>query len=66
MLENVFNFVWANDSVVYYTVPNAQLRPYQVYAHRIGTDQSEDVLVFEEMDDTIFVDITSSKDGVSG
>lgn len=83
MLDNVFNFVWANDQVVYYTVPNAQLRPYQVrhglmqlvwvnwhglhkvYAHVIGTEQSQDVLVYEELDDTVFVDITSSKDGVS-
>lgn len=63
VLDNVFNFVWANDNVVYYTVPNGQLRPYQVYAHQIGTEQSEDVLIFEELDDTVFVDITSSKDG---
>ncbi|PHZ09537.1 uncharacterized protein RHIMIDRAFT_246132 [Rhizopus microsporus ATCC 52813] len=63
ILENVFNFVWASNHVVYYTVPNSQLRPYQVYAHRIGTDQSEDILIFEEPNDTIFVDITSTKDG---
>ncbi|KAI8077145.1 prolyl oligopeptidase [Thamnidium elegans] len=63
VLDNVFNFVWANDQTVYYTVPNAQLRPYQVYAHIIGTEQSQDVLVYEELDDTVFVDITSSKDG---
>ncbi|KAG1383270.1 hypothetical protein G6F61_001522 [Rhizopus arrhizus] len=62
ILENVFNFVWANNKTVYYTVPNSQLRPYRVYAHTIGTDQSEDVLVFEELDDTVFVDITSTKD----
>jgi protease II len=37
----------------------------QVYAHIIGTEQSDDVLVYEELDDTVFVDITSSKDGVS-
>ncbi|KAI8987393.1 prolyl oligopeptidase [Mycotypha africana] len=35
----------------------------KVYAHRIGTDQLQDILVFEELDDTVFVDITSSKDG---
>ncbi|KAI8976952.1 prolyl oligopeptidase family-domain-containing protein, partial [Pilobolus umbonatus] len=34
-----------------------------VYAHRIGTEQTEDVLVYEELDDTVFVDITSTKDG---
>lgn len=37
----------------------------KVYAHTIGTDQSEDVLVFEELDDTVFVDITSTKDNVN-
>ncbi|ORE09065.1 hypothetical protein BCV72DRAFT_248385 [Rhizopus microsporus var. microsporus] len=36
---------------------------WEVYAHRIGTDQSEDILIFEEPNDTIFVDITSTKDG---
>lgn len=36
----------------------------KVYAHVIGTEQSQDVLVYEELDDTVFVDITSSKDGV--
>ncbi|KAI8353239.1 prolyl oligopeptidase family-domain-containing protein [Choanephora cucurbitarum] len=62
VLGNVFNFVWANNRVVYYTVPNEQLRPFQVYAHLMGTDQSEDILIFEEPDDTVFVDITCSKD----
>ncbi|KAG0187414.1 hypothetical protein DFQ28_006378 [Apophysomyces sp. BC1034] len=62
VLDDVFNFVWANDQTVYYTVPNEQLRPYRVYAHRLGTLQSEDVLVYEELDDTVFVDITSTKD----
>ncbi|KAI8069299.1 prolyl oligopeptidase [Gongronella butleri] len=41
-----------------------QNRPqWQVYAHRIGTDQAQDVLVYEEPDETAFVDITSTKDG---
>ncbi|CDH53354.1 oligopeptidase b [Lichtheimia corymbifera JMRC:FSU:9682] len=61
-LHDVFNFVWANNETVYYTVPNEQLRPYRVYAHRIGTAQEDDVLVYEETDDTVFVDITSTKD----
>ncbi|KAI8337785.1 prolyl oligopeptidase family-domain-containing protein [Blakeslea trispora] len=28
----------------------------------MGTDQSEDILIYEELDDTVFVDITCSKD----
>ncbi|KAI8381259.1 prolyl oligopeptidase family-domain-containing protein [Radiomyces spectabilis] len=35
---------------------------WTVYAHRIGTSQEDDILVYEEMDDTAFVDITSTKD----
>ncbi|RUP44284.1 prolyl oligopeptidase family-domain-containing protein, partial [Jimgerdemannia flammicorona] len=63
VLEEVFNFVWANDNMtVYYTVPNEQLRPWQVYAHRIGTPQSHDILIFEEVDDMVFVDIVNTKD----
>ncbi|KAI8146369.1 prolyl oligopeptidase family-domain-containing protein [Fennellomyces sp. T-0311] len=62
VLHDVFNFVWANDETVYYTVPNEQLRPHKVYAHRLGTDQENDILVYEEPDETVFVDITSTKD----
>ncbi|KAL0074644.1 prolyl oligopeptidase family-domain-containing protein [Phycomyces blakesleeanus] len=36
--------------------------PPEVYCHTIGTTQEEDVLVFEEPDDSVFVDITSTKD----
>ncbi|ORX61634.1 hypothetical protein DM01DRAFT_1126440 [Hesseltinella vesiculosa] len=62
ILQDVFNFVWANDQTVFYTMANEQLRPCKVYAHRIGTEQSEDVLVYDEHDETAFVDITSTKD----
>ncbi|KAI9491882.1 prolyl oligopeptidase [Zychaea mexicana] len=34
----------------------------EVYAHRLGTDQDDDVLVYEEPDETVFVDVTSTKD----
>ncbi|ORZ14719.1 prolyl oligopeptidase family-domain-containing protein, partial [Absidia repens] len=34
----------------------------QVYAHRIGTEQTEDILIYEETDNTAFVDITCTKD----
>ncbi|KAI9312978.1 prolyl oligopeptidase family-domain-containing protein [Dichotomocladium elegans] len=62
VLCDIFNFVWANNSTIYYTVPNDQLRPHKVYAHKLGTEQAQDILVYEEQDDTAFVDITSTKD----
>ncbi|KAG0249404.1 hypothetical protein BG011_009339 [Mortierella polycephala] len=63
VLEDVFNFVWGNDNkTVYYTKSTDVLRPYQVWAHKIGTPQEADVLVYQEDDDSIFVDVGSTKD----
>ncbi|KAG0201547.1 hypothetical protein BGX28_005665 [Mortierella sp. GBA30] len=63
VLEDVFNFVWGNDNkTVYYTKSTDVLRPYQVWAHQVGTQQEDDILVFQEDDDSIFVDVGSTKD----
>ncbi|KAF9149352.1 hypothetical protein BG015_008864 [Linnemannia schmuckeri] len=63
VLEDVFNFVWGNDNkTVYYTKSTDVLRPYQVWAHQVGTPQQDDILVFQEDDDSIFVDVGSTKD----
>ena len=45
---------WANDNkTLFYTKKDkVTLRSYQIYRHIIGTDSSEDVLVFEEDDET--------------
>ena len=45
---------WANDNkTLFYTKKDkVTLRSYQIYRHTIGTDPSEDVLVFEEDDET--------------
>ncbi len=47
------NLAWANDNqTVFYTKQDPEtLRWYQIYRHTVGTDPSEDVLVFEEADD---------------
>lgn len=54
---------WANDNkTVFYTVKDPEtLREYQVYRHVLGTDQSEDVLVFEEADETYSCGVYKSK-----
>jgi oligopeptidase B len=48
------NLVWANDSrTLFYTRQDpVTLRWHQVWRHRLGTDAAEDVLVYEEADDT--------------
>lgn len=53
---------WANDNkTVYYLKKDPQtLRTFQVYRHVLGTDQFEDVLVFEEKDERFEVGISKS------
>lgn len=55
--------IWANDNkTIFYTKKDPiTLRSFQIYKHVIGTDQSDDVLVFEEKDDTFSCTIYKSK-----
>lgn len=56
--------VWANDNQhVFYAVKDETLRPVKIYRHRLGTSSKQDVLVYEEQDDTFsaFVYKTKSK-----
>lgn len=55
---------WANDNkIIFYTRNDHTLRSYKIYRHIIGTDTSEDVEVYHEVDDTFnaFVYKTKSK-----
>ncbi len=53
--------VWRNDGKsLFYVVNNENWRPYRVLEHTLGTDISEDVLVYEEHDEGFFVDIDRS------
>ncbi|MEL6924929.1 MAG: hypothetical protein AAFO94_12850 [Bacteroidota bacterium] len=67
MLDDVIpnttgSVVWANDNqTVFYTVKDEALRPYKVFRHRLGTDPSEDELIFHESDDTFLVYLYKTK-----
>ncbi|ORX88834.1 prolyl oligopeptidase [Basidiobolus meristosporus CBS 931.73] len=63
VIENVFNFAWSGDErTVYYTKPDDQLRPFQVFAHQIGRAQEDDLLVYQEDDSNYFLDVSVTKD----
>ncbi len=54
--------VWANDNEhIFYSVKDETLRPYQVFRHKLGTSVDEDVLVYEEPDDTFLAFVYKSK-----
>ncbi|AGA78553.1 S9 family peptidase [Echinicola vietnamensis] len=57
------NMVWANDNkTLFYSKqdPNT-LRAYQIYQHTLGTPQEEDILVYEEADETFTCHVAKSK-----
>jgi len=57
------SLAWANDNrtVFYVTVHPVTLRPYRVYRHTLGTDPSQDVLIYEEADEEFSLGVTKTK-----
>ena len=54
--------VWANDNEhFFYIRKDETLRAYQIFRHKIGTKQEEDVLVFHEEDETFDVNVFKTK-----
>ncbi len=60
--ETSGSIVWAaDDTFIYVKKDVSSLRDYQIFRHILGTSQEEDVLLFEETDDTFYVEISLSK-----
>jgi oligopeptidase B len=57
------NFTWANDNRTFFYSRQdpATLRSFQIYKHKLGTAQEEDVLVFQEDDETFSCSVGKSK-----
>lgn len=54
--------VWAGDNKhIFYIRKDESLRAYKVYRHQLGTDESEDVLIFHEEDETFDVNVFKTK-----
>ncbi len=57
------NVVWAldNQTVFYVVLHPKTLLPYRVFRHELGTDPTNDVLVYEEKDATFYLEISRTK-----
>ncbi|MGH1437277.1 MAG: S9 family peptidase [Lewinella sp.] len=54
--------IWANDNQhVFYAVKDETLRPVKIFRHRLGTPSTDDVLIYEEQDDTFSAFVYKSK-----
>jgi oligopeptidase B len=58
------SIVWGNDGQHFYYIKKdpETLLGYQVYRHKVGTEQQQDELVYEEQDTTFYTGIRKSKD----
>jgi oligopeptidase B len=53
---------WANDSrTLFYTVLDDARRPCRLYRHLIGTNPSEDIMVYFEPDASFFLDVSRTR-----
>ena len=64
LIDTSGSLVWANDNkTIFYIKKDLQtLLGYQVYRHQLGTDQSDDALVYEETDNTFYTSIGKTRD----
>jgi oligopeptidase B len=64
-LSNAYYLMeWANDNktLFYNTLEEKTKRPHQIYRHVLGTDQSEDVMIYEEEDQKFYLILYRTKD----
>jgi oligopeptidase B len=55
---------WSSDDQwLFYVMPDEQMRPWQVWRHRIGTPAEQDVLILEEKDERFFVGVGATRSG---
>ncbi|HUU85409.1 MAG TPA: S9 family peptidase [Phycisphaerae bacterium] len=60
--DTYYGLEWGNDDrTLFYTTLDAAKRPYRVFRHRLGTDPSEDELVFDEPDERFYVRLSKSR-----
>ncbi len=61
-LDNVNSVVWALDNkTIFYTTHDHAKRPHQLYRHTLGTNQKEDVLIYEEKDELFRISARRSR-----
>jgi len=62
-IEHVNDVVWANDNKTLFYVKQHQetLLSYQVYRHVLGDSVDNDVLLYEELDDTFYLNLYKTR-----
>jgi oligopeptidase B len=53
----------AGDDWLFYARPDDQMRPYQIWRHRLGTSPTDDVLIHTEDDERFFLNVSATRSG---
>ena len=62
--DTYYGLAWANDNqTLFYVRPDDAVRPYQVWRHTLGTPPVDDVLVYEDTDESFFVNVARTRTG---
>ncbi|WP_022942332.1 S9 family peptidase [Psychromonas hadalis] len=63
VIEDISDVVWANDNkTLFYVKKHPEtLLPYRVYRHLLGDDIKNDQLIYEELDDTFYVNLYKTR-----
>ncbi|HET9070410.1 MAG TPA: S9 family peptidase [Acidimicrobiales bacterium] len=57
-----YGSAWSADGrTLFYVLPDAAMRPFQVWRHALGTDAADDVLVHEVSDERFFVSVGTTR-----
>jgi oligopeptidase B len=59
-----YGLAWANDNrTCFYTRPDAAMRPWQIWHHRLATAADSDALVLQEDDDRFYASVGRTRTG---
>lgn len=59
-----YGLAWSRDDrFLFYTIADESLRPFQIWRHEIGTDQSSDELVLQEDDERYYLGVWRTRSG---
>ncbi len=59
--ETAGGVAWSSDgTVLFYVVHDDAMRPYQLFRHVMGTDSTDDVLVYQEDDERFYIGLSDS------
>ena len=60
--DTYYSFAWGNDNqTAFYTKLDNANRPYQLWRHTLGSSPSEDVLVYQEDDESFFLSVGKTR-----